>query len=79
MDYYKLHKSILLSTIQLSGLITIWGVTNFLNTSYYLDELTLIKKHIFGYSIAVDGRILYGLSLATSIGIILNNGFMLAN
>lgn len=55
------------SSVQTSALITLWGLANYMNQSYDLDETIIYQSRLL--NLRITGRIFYGMASLASFGI----------
>lgn len=51
MNNKSVNDLIIVSTIQTSALITLWGLANYLNQNYDLDESIIYQSKLFNWRI----------------------------
>lgn len=67
----------LVSNIQLAGLITLWGLTNYLNNINDFDEIILYNKKIGFINFKITGKIFYEMSMFGSFFVLTQNFYHL--
>lgn len=67
MDNRDIKDLIMASTVQTSALITLWGLANYMNQSYDIDETIIYQSKLF--NIRITGRIFFGMASLASAGI----------
>lgn len=67
MDNRDIKDLIMASTVQTSALVTLWGLANYMNQHYNLDETIIYESKLLKFR--VTGRIFYGMASLASLGI----------
>lgn len=80
MDNNNIHKTILLSTIKLSGLMSLWAITSQVNTValHKCNDVHARYLNLFGYWIDVPDTLL-NISMLTTYVVIVSCAFELKN
>lgn len=71
MDNRSIKDLILSGTIQTSALITLWGLANFMNSSYYLDNIIIYQSKFF--NMTITGKIFVDMAFLTSYSVMVLN------
>ena len=69
MDNGDIKGLIMASVAQTSGLITLWGLANYMNQSYDLDESIIYQTKLYNLNIKITGKIFFGMASVASFGI----------
>lgn len=67
MDNRSIKDLIMASAAQTSGLITLWGLANYMNHSYNLDETIIYESKLL--NLKITGKIFFGMASLASFGI----------
>jgi len=73
MNNKDLKDLILATTIQTGALVTLWGLTNYMNQTHDINETIMYHSKLFGYNIKITGRIFYGVSFLSSYIVLSSN------
>jgi len=73
MNNKDLKDLILATTIQTGALVTLWGLTNYINQTYDINETIMYQSKLFGYNFKITGRIFYGISFLSSYLVLSSN------
>lgn len=71
MNNKSVNDLIIVSTIQTSALITLWGLANYLNQNYDLDESIIYQSKLF--NLRIKGSIFFRMASLASLGIMCLN------
>lgn len=72
MDAKDIKDLISASALQTSALITLWGLANYMNQSYNLDETIIFYEYKL-LKLRITGRIFFGMASLASVGIMFMN------
>lgn len=65
MNNQSIKDLIMANSVQTSALITLWGLANYMNQSYELDETIIYQSRLL--NLRITGRIFYGMAFMSSV------------
>ena len=71
MDNRSIKDLIMTTSIQTSALITLWGLANYMNQIYNIDNIIIYQSNF--YNMKITGNIFYKMAFCTSGSIMVIN------